>query len=119
MFNSNFFQKASVNFKQLIGKNIASFFYQNLPSNSLKQIYDSACSHTPQQIVTCNTNTCPLHQQMFLEKDRLSLLLPLGLFKKSPANSKIIFLDCQIPILLFYEVARKQKNLKQIVFLFL
>ena len=67
MFNSNFFQKASVSFKQLIGKNIASFFYQNLPSNSLKQSYDSACSHTPQQIVTCNTNTCQLHQQTFLE----------------------------------------------------
>ena len=28
MFNSNFIQKSSVSFKQPIGKNIASFFYQ-------------------------------------------------------------------------------------------
>ena len=57
MFNSNFIQKSSVSFKQPIGKNIASFFTKIPHQVSLKQSYDSACSHTPQQIVTGNTNT--------------------------------------------------------------
>ena len=57
MFNSNFIQKSSVSFKQPIGKNTASFFTKIPHQVSLKQSYDSACSHTPQQIVTGNTNT--------------------------------------------------------------
>ena len=36
MFNSNFIQKSSVSFKQPIGKNIASSFYQNAPSSVFK-----------------------------------------------------------------------------------
>ena len=57
MFNSNFIQKPSVSFKQPIGKNIASFFAKMPHPVSLKQSYDSACSRTPQQIVTGNANT--------------------------------------------------------------
>ena len=57
MFNRNFIQKSTVSFKQPIGKNIASFFTKMPHPASLKQRYDSACSHNPQQIVTRNTNT--------------------------------------------------------------
>ena len=75
MFNSNFIQKCqksvnfkvlvlnsqlvfkSVSFKQPVGKNIANFFTKMPHPASLKQSYDSACSHTSQQIVTGNTNT--------------------------------------------------------------
>ena len=52
MFNSNFFQKSSVSFKQPIGKNIASFFTKMPHPASLKQSYDSACSHTPQHSIS-------------------------------------------------------------------
>ena len=68
MFNSNFIQKSSVSFIQTNDKNIG-FFYQNAHPASLKQNYDSACSHSPQQIVTRNTNTMSTYQQMFLERD--------------------------------------------------
>ena len=37
MFNSNFIQKSSASFKQPIGKNIASFYYQNAPSSIFKE----------------------------------------------------------------------------------
>ena len=47
MFNSNFIQKPSVSFKQPTSKNIASFFTKMPYPASLKQSYDSACSHTP------------------------------------------------------------------------
>ena len=49
MLNSNIIQKSSVSFKQPIGKNIESLFYQ--------KSYGAACSHNPQKIITCNTNT--------------------------------------------------------------
>ena len=73
MFNSNFIQKSSISFKQPIEKNIASFFTKMPHSASLKQSYDSACSHTPRQIVTGNTNAMSTSST-----EQLSLLLPLG-----------------------------------------
>ena len=48
MLNSNFIQKLSVSFKQPIGKNIVSIFTKMSHPVSLKQSYDSVCSHTPQ-----------------------------------------------------------------------
>ena len=57
MFHSNFTQKSSICLKQPIGKNIARFSTKMSHPVSSKQSYDSACSHTPQQIVTCNTNS--------------------------------------------------------------
>ena len=56
-FNSNFIQESIVSSKQPIGKNIASFFTKMSHPVSLKQSCDSACLHSPQQIVTGNTNT--------------------------------------------------------------
>ena len=57
MFHSNFTQKSSICLKQSIGKNIARFSTKMSHPVSSKQSYDSACLHTTQQIVTCNTNT--------------------------------------------------------------
>ena len=57
MLNSNFSRKSSLSFKQPSGKNIASFFTKMLNPVYLELSYDSACSYTPQQILTCNTNT--------------------------------------------------------------
>ena len=57
MLNSNFSRKSSLSFKKPSGKNIASFFTEMLNPVYLELSYDSACSYTPQQILTCNTNT--------------------------------------------------------------
>ena len=112
MFNSNFIQKSSVSFKQPIGKNIASFFLPKMPHpSSLKQSYGSACSHTHQQIVVGNTNTMSTSSTNVFGKRPIVAPTSTWTLKKnlvSVPNSKIIFLNCQIPTLLFYQVVRKQ-----------
>ena len=112
MFNSNFIQKSSVSFKQPIGKNIASFFLTKMPHpSSLKQSYGSACSHTHQQIVVGNTNTMSTSSTNVFGKRPIVAPTSTWTLKKnleSVPNSKIIFLNCQIPTLLFYQVVRKQ-----------
>ena len=95
MFNSNFIQKSSVSFKQPIGKNIASFFTKMLHPASLKQSYGSACSHTPQQIVTGNTNTMSTSSTNVFGKTTIVTPIFTRTLKKnqiSVPNSKIIFL---------------------------
>ena len=94
MFNSNFIQKSSVSFKQPIGKNIASFFTKMPHPASLKQSYDSACSHTPQQIVTGNKNTMSTSSTNVFGKRPTVTLISTRTLKKnliSVPNSKINF----------------------------
>ena len=111
MFNRNFIQKSSVSFKQPIGKYIASFLTKMPHPASLKQSYDSACSDTPQQMVTGSTNTMSTSSTNVFGKRPIVAPTSTWTLKKnlvSVPNSKIIFLNCQIPTLLFYQVVRKQ-----------
>ena len=89
MFNSNFIQKASVIFKQPISKNIASFFTKMPHTASLKQSYDTACLHTPQQIVTGNTNTMSTSSRnVFGKRPTVTPTSTRTLKKKSNKSSK-------------------------------
>ena len=94
MFNTNFIQKSSVNFKQPIGKEIASFFTKMPNPVSSKQSYDSACSHIPQQIVTGNTNTKSTSSKNVFGKRSIVTPTSTRMLKKnliSVPNSKINF----------------------------
>ena len=95
MFNSNFIQKSSVNFKQPIGKNIASAFTKMSHPVSLNQSYDSPCSQTTKQIVTCITNTMSTPTTNVFGKRPIVNPTSIGTLKKNPIsvpNSNIHFL---------------------------
>ena len=94
MLNSNFIQKSSISFKQPIGKNIASFFTRMPNPLFLKQSYDSTCSHTPQQLVTGNTNTMSTSSTNVFGKRPIVTPTSTRTLKKnliSVPNSKINF----------------------------
>ena len=94
MFSSNFIQKSSVSFKQPIGKNIASFFTKMPNPLFLKQSYDSTCSHTPQQLVTGNTNTMSTSSTNVFGNRPIDILTSTRILKKDlicVPNSKKFF----------------------------
>ena len=94
MFNSNFIQKSSVSFKKSIGKNIASRFTKIPHPASLKKSYGSACSYTPQKIVTGNTNTMSTSSANVFGKRPIVTPTSTRTLKKnliSVPNSKINF----------------------------
>ena len=119
MFNSNFIQKSSVSFKQPIGKNIANFVTKMPHPASLKQSYDSACSHTPQQIVTGNTNTMsPSSTNAFGKRPIVTPTSTRTLKKNliSVPNSKISFFKLSNNNSPLLSSCQKTVNVKQIVF---
>ena len=83
---------------------------------SLKQSHDSVCLHNPHQIVTCNANTMSTSPTNDFRKRPIVTPTSTRTLKKNlisvPNSNIMFFLDCQIPIFLFYHIVRKQRNVK-------
>ena len=78
-----------------------------------QQSYDSACSDTPQQIVTGSTNTMSTSStNVFGKRPIVTPTSNRTLKKKSNKCSKVkgnFFLNCQIPTVLFYQAVKTVK----------